>query len=279
MVRSLQQGRTSRRSGCTRPTRRRSATSTPRASASENTEGVFYAVSHTPEAETPGNEEFVAKYEEMFGGEPCPRTRPTRSPPAQVLQAAVEAVGTSSGQTSSSWPTGCARTRSRRSSARSSWDETGARQGEFLIGQWQDGKPEIVLPEDAATTDTIVEGTSPDGATRRNCGGAPRARRRWHVMTQFVQTSSSGLLIGGVYALVASGLTLIFGVMRVINIAHGAFLILAAFLTCSLWNAIGIDPLLAILITTPVMFAFGLGPLPGARSAGSAARRCPRRCC
>jgi branched-chain amino acid transport system permease protein len=76
-------------------------------------------------------------------------------------------------------------------------------------------------------------------------------------MTQFAQTIILGLLIGGVYALLASGLTLIFGVMRVINIAHGSFLILAAFLTYSIWTAIDLDPLLTILITTPAMFAFG----------------------
>ena len=76
-------------------------------------------------------------------------------------------------------------------------------------------------------------------------------------MTEFLQALILGLLIGGVYALLAAGLTLIFGVMNVINIAHGAFLILAAFLTWSLWEAIGLDPLLAIAITTPAMFAFG----------------------
>ena len=76
-------------------------------------------------------------------------------------------------------------------------------------------------------------------------------------MTEFIQTLILGLLIGGVYALLASGLTLIFGVMRVINIAHGALLILAAFLTYSLWTATGIDPLASILITTPAMLVFG----------------------
>src|SRR3954464_2594551 len=76
-------------------------------------------------------------------------------------------------------------------------------------------------------------------------------------MTQFIQPLILGLLIGGVYALLASGLTLIFGVMNVINVAHGAFLILAAFLTWSIWSATGLDPLLAIPITTPVMFGFG----------------------
>ena len=68
-------------------------------------------------------------------------------------------------------------------------------------------------------------------------------------MTEFLQTLVLGLLVGGVYALIASGLTLIFGVMRIINIAHGAFLILAAFLTFTLWSATGIDPLLSILLT------------------------------
>lgn len=76
-------------------------------------------------------------------------------------------------------------------------------------------------------------------------------------MTEFIQATAFGLLIGGVYALFASGLTLIFGVMKVINIAHGALLILGAFLTFTLWDELGIDPLAAILITTPAMFAFG----------------------
>jgi branched-chain amino acid transport system permease protein len=76
-------------------------------------------------------------------------------------------------------------------------------------------------------------------------------------MNQLIQNLVLGLLLGGVYALVAAGLTLIFGVMRVINIAHGAFLMLAAFITYSLWDKVGIDPLLAILITTPVIFALG----------------------
>jgi branched-chain amino acid transport system permease protein len=76
-------------------------------------------------------------------------------------------------------------------------------------------------------------------------------------MTEFLQTLILGLLIGGVYGLLAAGLTLIFGVMNVINVAHGAFLILAAFVTWTLWDASGLDPLLAVIVTTPVMFGFG----------------------
>ncbi len=76
-------------------------------------------------------------------------------------------------------------------------------------------------------------------------------------MSELVQTLALSLLVGGIYALVASGLTLIFGVMRVINIAHGSFLILGAFLTYTLWDGLGLDPLLGVLITTPVVFALG----------------------
>jgi branched-chain amino acid transport system permease protein len=76
-------------------------------------------------------------------------------------------------------------------------------------------------------------------------------------VTELLQALILGLLVGGVYALLASGLTLIFGVMNVINVAHGAFLILAAFVTWSIWSATGLDPLVSILITTPLMFVFG----------------------
>ena len=76
-------------------------------------------------------------------------------------------------------------------------------------------------------------------------------------MTELLQTVILGLLVGGVYALLASGLTLIFGVMNVINVAHGAFLILAAFITWTIWDATGLDPLVSIVFTTPLMFGFG----------------------
>lgn len=76
-------------------------------------------------------------------------------------------------------------------------------------------------------------------------------------MNQLAQALVLGVLIGGVYALMASGLTLIFGVMRIINIAQGAFLILVAMLTWWLWRETGIDPILASVVTTPLMFGFG----------------------
>ena len=72
-----------------------------------------------------------------------------------------------------------------------------------------------------------------------------------------VQTLILGLLVGGVYALMASGLTLIFGVMRVINVAHGAFLILGAYITYWLFTLAGIDPMVSLVVSIPVMFGIG----------------------
>lgn len=67
-----------------------------------------------------------------------------------------------------------------------------------------------------------------------------------------------GVLTGGVYALLASGLTLYFGVMRVVQIAHPAFLFLAAYMTYFLFTVFGLDPLLSILVTTPIYFILGV---------------------
>jgi branched-chain amino acid transport system permease protein len=79
-----------------------------------------------------------------------------------------------------------------------------------------------------------------------------------HDVHSIVQAVILGVLIGGVYALMASGQTLIFGVMRVVNLAQGAMVVLAAYIAYSLTAGLGIDPFAAILFTTPLMFVFGM---------------------
>ncbi len=76
-------------------------------------------------------------------------------------------------------------------------------------------------------------------------------------MEQLAQTLILGLLIGGVYALMASGLTLVFGVMKIVNVAHGAMLIGAAMITWYVWSITGIDPFLIAIPMTIVMFGAG----------------------
>ncbi len=67
-----------------------------------------------------------------------------------------------------------------------------------------------------------------------------------------------GALLGGLYALLAAGLTLYFGVMRVVMIAHSAFLILAAYLAWYFHEHTGLDPLLSLPLTVPLFFATGV---------------------
>ena len=123
----------------------------------ESTEGVFYAVSHTTEAATPGNEEFVAKYKEMFGGTEVPEDAADAFATAEVIQAAVEAVGSVERGDQTKLADWLHANEVETILGPLSWDDAGRPQGEFLVGQWQDGKPEIVLPESAATSDKIVE--------------------------------------------------------------------------------------------------------------------------
>ena len=76
-------------------------------------------------------------------------------------------------------------------------------------------------------------------------------------MSIFLQSLISGILIGGVYALIGIGLTIIFGVMRVINFAHGDIMMIGMYLTYELFTLLHIDPFISILITIPLMFLFG----------------------
>ncbi len=116
----------------------------------ENANGVFFAISHTPDASTPGNEEFVQAFEDKFGDPPAEDAADAYAS-GQVLQATVEGVGSIDDQLAlADWL--------RDNSVETilgtlEWDETGAPIGEFLIGQWQDGEAQIVLPPDAATSE------------------------------------------------------------------------------------------------------------------------------
>ena len=77
-------------------------------------------------------------------------------------------------------------------------------------------------------------------------------------MSLYVEAVVHGLLSGGVYALMASGLTLIFGVMEIINIAQGALVILGGYLSYALTQYYHIDLFLGLLITLPLMFVLGI---------------------
>src|SRR5205823_478740 len=77
-------------------------------------------------------------------------------------------------------------------------------------------------------------------------------------MHLFIQACILGLLTGGVYALMASGLTLAFGVMRVINVAQGAMIVAGAYVSYTLFTDFHIDPFVSIVLMAPAAFAVGV---------------------
>jgi branched-chain amino acid transport system permease protein len=73
----------------------------------------------------------------------------------------------------------------------------------------------------------------------------------------WINTIVQGALLGGLYALFAAGLSLMFGVMRLVNIAHGDLIVLSAYLALVVVQTLGLHPFLSLLIVVPVMFGFG----------------------
>lgn len=74
-----------------------------------------------------------------------------------------------------------------------------------------------------------------------------------------LQAAFSGILVGGLYALMAIGLSLTWGMLKVINLAHFGMILLSAYLTYAIATGLGIDPLLTIVATAPVMFVLAAG--------------------
>jgi len=76
-------------------------------------------------------------------------------------------------------------------------------------------------------------------------------------MTDWINVIFQGVLVGGLYAMFAAGLSLIFGVMRLVNIAHGDLIVLAAYLALVTTATLGIGPLVSLLVVVPLMAAIG----------------------
>jgi branched-chain amino acid transport system substrate-binding protein len=118
-----------------------------------NTEGVFYTVSWNEKAKTPLNEDFVAAYGKAYSGETPAEDAADAFAAAQVLQAAVVAVGRIDQKALADW---LHANSVDTILGKLNWDATGAPQSQFLLAQWQSGKVEIVAPADRATTTTVI---------------------------------------------------------------------------------------------------------------------------
>jgi branched-chain amino acid transport system substrate-binding protein len=122
----------------------------------KNTEGVFYTVSWNEKAKTTGNDKFVAEYAKRYNGGIPAEDAADAYAAAQTLQAAVKKVGSLDQTKLADYL--------HKNEVDSilgplAWDETGAPTKQFLLGQWQNGAPEIVAPKAAATVDKAVAKT------------------------------------------------------------------------------------------------------------------------
>ncbi|MDA8485214.1 branched-chain amino acid ABC transporter permease [Pseudomonas resinovorans] len=76
---------------------------------------------------------------------------------------------------------------------------------------------------------------------------------------EWLNTLVQGVLLGGLYAMFAVGLSLMFGIMRLVNIAHGDFILLASYLALVVVEVLGLSPLASLVLVVPVMFVVGYG--------------------
>ncbi|MEK8228254.1 ABC transporter substrate-binding protein [Oerskovia sp. M15] len=208
------------------------------------TEGILSPTGYTETATWPSNVDFVERYTKLHGNPPG-EDEANAYTTGQVVAAAVEAAGCAEQGDCQQELIEWLRTNEVETVVGPlTWDETGKPQGAHLIQQYVDGEIQIVLPQEAKEADFVYPKPPGDLLV---------------TSTLLFQSLVLGVLLGGLYALLAAGLTLYFGVMRVVMIAHSAFLILAAYLAWFFNQKTGMDPLLSLVITVPLFFAVGVG--------------------
>ena len=143
------------------------------------------------------------------------------------------------------------------------FNEVGQNEHQVAITQVLNGKFVTIWPTSAAIRPPVLP-TPPwrarSAAAESGSARAPEAHVAASVSgsEKLLQTMASGLLTGGIYALIGIGLTIIFGVMRVVNFAHGALVMVGMYATYFLFTYSHIDPFLSLLVVMPAMFVAGV---------------------
>jgi branched-subunit amino acid ABC-type transport system permease component/ABC-type branched-subunit amino acid transport system substrate-binding protein len=143
------------------------------------------------------------------------------------------------------------------------FNEVGQNEHPVAITQVLNGRFTTIWPESAAIRPPVLP--TPRWRARTAAGEAGSSGpAEAHTATsvsgreKLLQTTASGLLTGGIYALIGIGLTIIFGVMRVVNFAHGALVMVGMYATYFLFTYFHVDPFLSLLVVMPAMFVAGV---------------------
>lgn len=143
------------------------------------------------------------------------------------------------------------------------FNEVGQNEHQVAITQVLNGKFVTIWPTSAAIRPPVLP-TPPwrarSAAAESGLALAPEAHVAASVSSteKLLQTMASGLLTGGIYALIGIGLTIIFGVMRVVNFAHGALVMVGMYATYFLFTYSHVDPFLSLVVVMPGMFVAGV---------------------
>ncbi|HEV8484749.1 MAG TPA: ABC transporter substrate-binding protein [Blastocatellia bacterium] len=211
----------------------------------------------TPDAGWSGSREWAAKFRARYNSEPGYHAVQAYVS-LKVLADAITRAGTSGRR--------AIRDALRSTSMDSifgpiSFDEKGQNAHPVAITQVLNGKFVTVYPPSVAMRPPVIP-TPPWSARssqRGDTGKASVAQVNDVSGTQkFLQSVASGLLTGGIYALIGIGLTIIFGVMRVVNFAHGALVMVGMYSTYFLFTYLHIDPFLSLVVVMPAMFLVGV---------------------
>jgi branched-subunit amino acid ABC-type transport system permease component/ABC-type branched-subunit amino acid transport system substrate-binding protein len=209
-------------------------------------EGAFGAAQWAPGLATPGNADFVRLYRARFHGEPDYHAAANYAA-IEALEAALNRVGTFDREDRQERLAGALRALDADTIyGRFRVDQRGVQVGySSLMLQWQGGRQVVVWPPAHATG----RATLPVPAW-----SAPHGPPTFPLL----QLILNGLLLGGLYALLSLGMNLVWGVMDVINLAHGDLIVVGGFITFALFSRFGLNPFLALPIAMLVCFLVGV---------------------
>lgn len=218
--------------------------------AGETAEYTISVTQWTPDARWPGSSQWAARFRDRFNYEPS-----YHSVQAYIsLKVLADAIARAGSLHRQSVRDAIRATRMDSIFGPISFDESGQNDHPVAITQVIGGKFVTVWPEEVAVRKPILP-TPPWGARTRSTARAAPAQLT--PAQKLIQAAASGLLNGGIYALIGIGLTIVFGVMRIVNFAHGAMVMAGMYATYFLFERLGVDPFLSVLVVMPAMFLFG----------------------